>query len=205
MDTRLPAEGSEIWLCLPDLGQAAELVWASVSSLCPLQGPQAEADSTVCGKAGHQSLLVPHPVADPPSLHPADQQNFTVTLDQVLTRCLEHQRHWSHLAEDRAGPDLWSPLQAGGPASLLLVPHPPHPSSTSSLVFSCVSHALQWISQGRDPVFQPASPPRGLLTHPTASNGASVLREAGAIHVLVTGSLHLVGSVLKLLEPSLSQ
>ncbi|XP_011362545.1 folylpolyglutamate synthase, mitochondrial isoform X1 [Pteropus vampyrus] len=129
----------------------------------------------------------------------ADQQNFTVTLDQVLLRCLEHQQHWSRLDEEQACPE------PGGPTSLLLAPHPAHSHSTSSLVFSCISQALQWISQGRDPVFQPHSPPRGLFTHPVAGSGANVLREAAAIHVLVTGSLHLVGGVLKLLEPSLSQ
>nr|KAF6283080.1 folylpolyglutamate synthase [Pipistrellus kuhlii] len=58
---------------------------------------------------------------------------------------------------------------------------------------------------GRDPVLQTPSPPRDLLSHPVASSGASVLREAAAVHVLVTGSLHLVGGVLKLLDPSLSQ
>ncbi|KAG8512795.1 Folylpolyglutamate synthase, mitochondrial [Galemys pyrenaicus] len=137
----------------------------------------------------------------------ADQQNFTVTLDHVLLRCLEHQQHWNRLGEEQAGLDLWSTPspELGGPASLLLAPRPPHPHSTSSLVFSCISHALQWISQGRDPVFQPLGPPRGLLSHPVAESGASVLREAAAIQVLVTGSLHLVGGVLKLLEPALSQ
>nr|XP_048288084.1 folylpolyglutamate synthase, mitochondrial isoform X2 [Myodes glareolus] len=137
----------------------------------------------------------------------ADQQNFTVTLDQVLLRCLQHQQHWSYLGEKQADPDLWSSPspEPGGPGSMLLARHPPHSASTNSLVFSCISHALQWISQGRDPIFQPPSPPRSLLSHPTASSGASILREAAAIHVLVTGSLHLVGGVLKLLEPSLSQ
>ncbi|KAL6036975.1 hypothetical protein STEG23_033509, partial [Scotinomys teguina] len=137
----------------------------------------------------------------------ADQQNFTVTLDQVLLRCLQHQQHWSCLAENQASPDLWSSPSAepGGPGALLPVLHPPHSPSANSLVFSCISHALQWISQGRDPIFQPPSPPRNLLSHPTASRGASILQEAAAIHVLVTGSLHLVGGVLKLLEPSLSQ
>nr|XP_045228625.1 folylpolyglutamate synthase, mitochondrial isoform X4 [Macaca fascicularis] len=137
----------------------------------------------------------------------ADQQNFTVTLDQVLLRCLEHQQHWNHLDEEQASPDLWSAPspEPAGPTSLLLAPHPPHTCSASSLVFSCISHALQWISQGRDPVFQPPTPPKGLLTHPVAHSGASVLHEAAAIHVLVTGSLHLVGGVLKLLEPALSQ
>lgn len=133
-----------------------------------------------------------------------------MTLDQVLLRCLQHQQHWSCLAEKQADPDLWSGpgggAEPGGPGgSLLLALHPPHSASTDSLVFSCISHALQWISQGRDPIFQPPSPPRSLLSHPTASSGASILREAAAVHVLVTGSLHLVGGVLKLLEPSLSQ
>ncbi|XP_042537175.1 folylpolyglutamate synthase, mitochondrial isoform X1 [Dipodomys spectabilis] len=137
----------------------------------------------------------------------ADQQNFTVTLDQVLLRCFQHQQHWSCLDKEQNSPDIWSPSNPGlgGPASLLLASHPPRPCNTSSLVFSCISHALQWISQGRDPVFQPPSPSRNLLTHPMASSGANVLREAAAIHVLVTGSLHLVGGVLKLLDPSLSQ
>ncbi|XP_019492373.1 PREDICTED: folylpolyglutamate synthase, mitochondrial isoform X3 [Hipposideros armiger] len=137
----------------------------------------------------------------------ADQQNFTVTLDQVLLRCLEHQQHWNHLDEKQASPGLWSTPspEPGGPASLRLAPCPTHTRSTGSLVFSCISHALQWITQGRDPVFQPPSPPQGLLAHPVAGSGASILREAAAIHVLVTGSLHLVGGVLKLLEPSLSQ
>lgn len=141
------------------------------------------------------------------SMDNADQQNFMVTLDQVLLRCLEHQQHWSRLDEEAASPDLWSTPspEAGGPAPLLLAPRLPHTHGTGSLVFSCISHALQWISQGRDPVFQTPSCPRDLLAHPVANSGAGVLREAAAIHVLVTGSLHLVGGVLKLLDPSLSQ
>uniref|UniRef100_A0A673UH38 Folylpolyglutamate synthase, mitochondrial n=1 Tax=Suricata suricatta TaxID=37032 RepID=A0A673UH38_SURSU len=35
----------------------------------------------------------------------ADQQNFMVTLDQVLLRCLAHQEHWSGLEEERPGPE----------------------------------------------------------------------------------------------------
>ncbi|KAM7093526.1 folylpolyglutamate synthase, mitochondrial isoform 2-T2 [Molossus nigricans] len=140
------------------------------------------------------------------SMDNADQQNFSVTLDQVLLRCLEHQQQWSRLDEEQASPDLWSTSpEPGGPTSLLLAPCPPHTHSTSSLVFSCISHALQWISQGLDPAFQTSSSPQNLLAHPVADSGASILREAAAIHVLVTGSLHLVGGVLKLLEPSLSQ
>lgn len=133
-----------------------------------------------------------------------------MTLDQVLLRCLEHHQHWSLLDEEQASPNVWNTPngEPGDPASLLLAPHPPHTYSPSSLVFGCISHALQWISQGRDPVFQSPGPPQDVLAHPVAGSGgsgASALHEAAAIHVLVTGSLHLVGGVLKLLEPSLSQ
>uniref|UniRef100_A0A7N5P9V3 Folylpolyglutamate synthase n=1 Tax=Ailuropoda melanoleuca TaxID=9646 RepID=A0A7N5P9V3_AILME len=48
-------------------------------------------------------------LTDVSSAGSADQQNFMVTLDQVLLRCLAHQRHWSHLAEEQASPDPWSP------------------------------------------------------------------------------------------------
>uniref|UniRef100_A0A8C0KT36 Folylpolyglutamate synthase n=1 Tax=Canis lupus dingo TaxID=286419 RepID=A0A8C0KT36_CANLU len=56
----------------------------------------------------------------------ADQQNFMVTLDQVLLRCLAHQQHWSHLNEEHASPNLWSPtsLEPAGPTSWAVLPLP---------------------------------------------------------------------------------
>lgn len=186
--------------------------WAGPGTLLPLNlllALPSVRTQEVCTGPGVQQVRTAHLPCPPPCLAPslmcpswclADQQNFMVTLDQVLLRCLAHQEHWSRLEEEQAGPE------PGAPASLLLAPHPPEAhSAASSLVFSCISHALQWISQGRDPVFQPPDPPQGLLAHTVAGSGADVLREAAAIHVLVTGSLHLVGGVLKLLEPSLSQ
>ncbi|XP_060107634.1 folylpolyglutamate synthase, mitochondrial isoform X1 [Heteronotia binoei] len=146
----------------------------------------------------------------------ADQQNFNVTLENVLTRCLQNQSYWNRLMEAKVSQDPWlSPAAevegVGGwlkPAplhgSLLFMPPSARPLNSNSLVFPCISHALQWITQGRDPHFQaPAS--RGLHPHPVASSGAVLLKEAATIRVLVTGSLHLVGGVLKLLDQSLSQ
>ncbi|XP_019396225.1 PREDICTED: folylpolyglutamate synthase, mitochondrial isoform X1 [Crocodylus porosus] len=146
----------------------------------------------------------------------ADQQNFTVTLENVLTRCLENQKMWNQLMEEKVGRDLWlsAPLVLEGVGGrlkpdplrspLLLVPSVERPLNANSLVFPCISHALQWITQGRDPLFQmPAT--KGLHLHPVASTGAVLLKEATVIRVLVTGSLHLVGGVLKLLDQSLSQ
>ncbi|NXR30520.1 FOLC protein, partial [Zosterops hypoxanthus] len=142
-----------------------------------------------------------------------DQQNFNVTLENALTRCLENQRTWTRLLEEKVGQDPWlpSPLRVGGllqpaPArgSLLLVPPAPRPLNSPALVFPCLAQALRWVAQGRDPhLAAPAA--SGAHPHPAASSGAVLLREAAAVRVLVTGSLHLVGGALRLLVPELSQ
>ncbi|XP_005527266.1 PREDICTED: folylpolyglutamate synthase, mitochondrial isoform X1 [Pseudopodoces humilis] len=143
----------------------------------------------------------------------ADQQNFNVTLENALTRCLENQRTWTRLLEEKVGQDPWlpSPLRVGGllqPAptrgSLLLVPPAPRPLNSPALVFPCLVQALRWVAQGRDPhLAAPAA--SGAHPHPAASSGAVLLQEAAAVRVLVTGSLHLVGGALRLLVPALSQ
>ncbi|XP_068770448.1 folylpolyglutamate synthase, mitochondrial isoform X4 [Struthio camelus] len=143
----------------------------------------------------------------------ADQQNFNVTLENALTRCLENQKTWTQLMEEKVGQDLWlsAPLEVGSllkpdpvRGALLLMPSAERPLNSNSLVFPCISHALQWIAQGRDPRV-PAPAAKGAHPHPVASSGAVLLQEAAVIRVLVTGSLHLVGGVLKLLDPALSQ
>ncbi|NXY25483.1 FOLC protein, partial [Atrichornis clamosus] len=143
----------------------------------------------------------------------ADQQNFNVTLENALTRCLENQRTWTRLLEEKGGQDPWlpSPLRVGGllqpaPArgSLLLVPPAPRPLNSPALVFPCLAQALRWVAQGRDPHLA-APVASGAHPHPAASSGAVLLREAAAVRVLVTGSLHLVGGALRLLDPALSQ
>ncbi|KAM3599838.1 uncharacterized protein V6R79_012545 [Siganus canaliculatus] len=97
-------------------------------------------------------------------------QNSTA-LEDRMARCLDNENSW-----------------------LFHNTLPRLPNTTgSTLVFPCILSALQWITQGRDPV----------LALPTASimAGAAQLCEAAEIHVLITGSLHLVGKALKLLDP----
>ncbi|KAM4695810.1 folylpolyglutamate synthase, mitochondrial isoform 2-T2 [Rhinophrynus dorsalis] len=142
----------------------------------------------------------------------ADQQNFNVTLENVLTRCLENQKIWNQLMEERNCGDPWGTslpveaLIADSPrgAPLLLAPVSERLLNCNSLVFPCISHALQWATQGRDLEFP--SPDLNMLHHhPVASSGSVLLREATRVQVLITGSLHLVGGALKLLDQSLSQ
>ncbi|NXF29488.1 FOLC protein, partial [Nyctibius bracteatus] len=126
---------------------------------------------------------------------------------------VSNQRMWTRLLEEKGGQDTWlpAPLWVGGllqpaPArgTLLLVPPAPRPLNSPALVFPCLAQALRWVAQGRDPrLAAPAA--SGAHPPPAASSGAVLLREAAAVHVLVTGSLHLVGGVLRLLDPALSQ
>ncbi|KAM9325453.1 folylpolyglutamate synthase, mitochondrial [Gastrophryne carolinensis] len=142
----------------------------------------------------------------------ADQQNYNVTLENILTRCLENQKKWNMLLEERSCSDPWAsslPVdtlikdsQRGSP--MLLVPSSDRLLNCNSLVFPSISHALQWATQGRDPNF-PCLDLNLLHHHPVASSGSVLLQEAAQIQILITGSLHLVGGALKLLDQSLTQ
>lgn len=61
-----------------------------------------------------------------------------------------------------------------------------------SSVIACLSEALHWITQGRDLAL-----PRRQATPLIPV----YLQNANHIQILVTGSIHLVGGVLKLIEP----
>ncbi|XP_069039401.1 folylpolyglutamate synthase, mitochondrial isoform X2 [Lepisosteus oculatus] len=125
----------------------------------------------------------------------ADQHNFNVTVENMLTRCLDNQKSWRRLAER----DSAVATDVRIPEGLPLVAET---RQTDALVFPCILSALQWICQGRDPVLD--CPGTFATLQPGATTRAEILREAAGIHVLVTGSLHLVGGVLKHLDPSLS-
>ncbi|KAG7476804.1 hypothetical protein MATL_G00086680 [Megalops atlanticus] len=129
-----------------------------------------------------------------PSSNAVDQQNYNVTVENMLTRCLDNQRSWRILSgeEARLGPELLIP------GSLPLVTEQ---RRTDTMVFPCILSALQWISQGRDPILK-VTGEHIIPVQPAVAEKAQPLREASRIHVLVAGSLHLVGGVLKHLDPS---
>lgn len=129
--------------------------------------------------------------SDPPS----DQQNFNVSVENMLARCLDNERSW-HLHNKRGGEAAAAALLIGLP----LVPD----RKTDTLVFPCILSALQWLTQGRDPVLTGVDK-AVLPVKPSFVAKAAPLSEAVEIHVLVTGSLHLVGGVLKHLDPESSK
>ncbi|XP_047229548.1 folylpolyglutamate synthase, mitochondrial [Girardinichthys multiradiatus] len=125
----------------------------------------------------------------------ADQQNFNVSVENMLSRCLDNEQNWrlhNNQRDKEASPLLIDSLP-------LLTER-----KTDTLVFPCILSALQWITQGRDPVLK--DPAKTVLpVKPSISAKAAPLRNAAEIHVLVTGSLHLVGGVLKHLDPQLAK
>lgn len=128
-------------------------------------------------------------------LCPSDQQNFNVSVENMLTRCLDNQQSWRVMNGQEKKPEAELLIGAGLP--LVAERH------SDTLVFPCILSALQWISQGRDSVL--SDPNRCVIpVKPSISAKAASLREAVNIHVLITGSLHLVGGALKHLDPALN-
>uniref|UniRef100_A0A7N8WM14 Folylpolyglutamate synthase n=1 Tax=Mastacembelus armatus TaxID=205130 RepID=A0A7N8WM14_9TELE len=125
----------------------------------------------------------------------ADQQNFNVSVENMLTRCLDNERSWRlHHGQGDNSTEL---LIDNG---LSLVPK----KKADTLVFPCILSALQWITQGRDPVLADSSK-SVLEVKPSIMAKAALLCNATEIHILITGSLHLVGGVLKHIDPASSK
>ncbi|XP_063062405.1 folylpolyglutamate synthase, mitochondrial-like [Engraulis encrasicolus] len=159
-------------------------------------------------------LLVPHHfdfavfcpnITETITMCNADQQNFDASVEKLLTRCLDNQQSWrllTRLQEGHARPGVG---EEADEAQLLIsgqLPLDTFPwSRGNTLVFPCILSALQWITQARDPVL--ALPEkRAIPLKPSVVAKASPLREATEIHVLISGSLRLVGGVLKHLDPA---
>ncbi|KAM6975893.1 folylpolyglutamate synthase, mitochondrial-like [Tautogolabrus adspersus] len=124
---------------------------------------------------------------------PTDLWNVNHTVEDMKTRCLENERDWRcNNLENRNGTQL---LTANN--LTLLVPD----QKANTLVFPCALSALQWISQGRDSVLTD----RGITAlqgQPNVKAKAPLLYDAAEIHVLITGSLYLVGAALQNLDPA---
>lgn len=115
----------------------------------------------------------------------------------MLTRCLDNQQSWRVLAgveQEQPGVAL---LIGGGRLPLR------SERLGASFVFPSILGALQWITQGRDPILSQSSKSAAPV-EASVDAKALPLREAANVHVLITGSLHLVGGALKHLVPNLA-
>ncbi|XP_068191419.1 folylpolyglutamate synthase, mitochondrial-like isoform X2 [Antennarius striatus] len=125
----------------------------------------------------------------------ADQQNFNISVEHMLTRCLDNERSW-HLHNSLGN--------SKGPQLLIEKSLPLDQKwKGDTVVFPCILSALQWITQGRDPVVADLAN-SVLPVKPSVMAKAAPLQSAAEIQVLITGSLHLVGGALKHLDPASS-
>uniref|UniRef100_A0A3B4F139 tetrahydrofolate synthase n=1 Tax=Pundamilia nyererei TaxID=303518 RepID=A0A3B4F139_9CICH len=124
------------------------------------------------------------------------EKKFDMSVEEMLTRCWDNERIWR----------LHNHLDDNGDNPLLIedrLPNlPEHRGDT--LVFPCIFSALQWITQGRDSVLADQAK-MTLLVKPSITAKVAPLREASEIHVLITGSLYLVGGALKHLDTASSK
>ena len=122
----------------------------------------------------------------------ADQTNFTVSRNREIAWCTQNQQAWLALR------GLGFPL-----------PHPASSIDTSSshlcgvalemsdetAVFPCISDTMRWLAYGKDPLIE--KPRKGGPEIPPK------LAMAEHVQILITGSLHLVGGVMKFLGPEI--
>ncbi|XP_078382408.1 folylpolyglutamate synthase, mitochondrial-like isoform X2 [Oculina patagonica] len=122
----------------------------------------------------------------------SDLTNFTVTRDSQLRWCVENQRVWMALRgagfQAHANPSQDSTEDD----HVIKNGHDDGPYST---IFPCVSQAIRWLVGGRDPCI-PAFSPGGLPL-------PDFISQASRLQVLIGGSLHLVGTAMKVLGPEI--
>lgn len=139
----------------------------------------------------------------------SDQANYTISQDQMHLRCERQRNAWIRLIRDLSKheserecheePETETANTLKGKEfenNLSLTPNLPA-SDVPSIIFPCIQDALLWLSCGRDPSLT------GELLSPPAFPPPQRLQEAAHIQVLVTGSLHLVGGVLGVIDPEL--
>ncbi len=123
------------------------------------------------------------------------QLHFVVSEEERMNHCFENERSWH----------LFSGLRGNNGTQLLIEDRLPPASEqkAETQVFPCILNALQWITQGRESVVADSAR-RVLPVEPSIMAKGASLRNAAEIHILITGSLYLVGGALTLINPAYS-
>ena len=120
----------------------------------------------------------------------ADQTNFTVSRNREIAWCTQNQLAW--LASKGLGfPQTASSIDTSSSHLCGVALE----SSDETAVFPSISDAIRWIACGKEPFIEKAR--KGGPEIPAK------LAVAEHVQVLVTGSLHLVGGVMKFLGPEI--
>jgi len=138
------------------------------------------------------AVFCPNAVNEDLKSSDSDLSNFTVTRDSQLRWCIENQRVWMALRgagfQAHANPsqdctDCDRVIQNG------------HDDGPYSTIFPCVSQAVRWLLGGRDPLVPPFSTDDLPLP--------DFISQASRLQILIGGSLHLVGTAMKVLGPEI--
>ncbi|PFX14100.1 Folylpolyglutamate synthase, mitochondrial [Stylophora pistillata] len=125
----------------------------------------------------------------------SDLTNFTVSRDNQLRWCVENQRVWMALRGAGFQP------HADPTGNCTEITNGDHVIKNGlddgpySTIFPCVSQAIRWLLGGRDSLIEEFC--REDLPVP------DFIKKASRVQVLVGGSLHLVGTVMKVLGPEI--
>jgi len=114
------------------------------------------------------AVFCPNIIDSNPDNNSRDMQNYNTTLDNNFRMCERNKETWLTL----------QPLQS---------------QDNISTVFPCLSSAVRWVCNGRDPEIQ--KPVDGGPEVPLK------MAECEHIQIVVTGTLHLVGGLMKYLGP----
>ncbi|KAG7177986.1 Folylpolyglutamate synthase-like [Homarus americanus] len=146
----------------------------------------------------------------------SDQTNYTISPDEMHLRCVRQRNTWIKLVRKLKNWEAYqecvpqeNTTRAYNPQGGQSDPPSAHEDNLNlttslpatdvpSIIFPCIRDALLWLSCGRNQSL------RGEISVPPAIPPPPQLQEATQIQVLVTGSLHLVGGVLGLIDPGLS-
>lgn len=125
----------------------------------------------------------------------SDQSNFTMDPDKELKICEKNMKIWQFLLSSTYEEEI-SSVNVGSLSKSVLLPSLHH-NNDHILVFSCLKDAIYFISYNHDSNFKNKTSIPNTFTFPKS------LTAAKHLSILVTGSLHLVGNVLSLIDPEL--
>ncbi|XP_076343346.1 folylpolyglutamate synthase, mitochondrial-like isoform X2 [Tachypleus tridentatus] len=124
----------------------------------------------------------------------SDQSNFTVDPQKEMHQCEVNMKVWCHMLSSIREEKI-----AANPSTSEYHSSSIHANiDMDCIIFPCILDALCWLSQGRETNFQSEL---GDFKHTVLP---PKLMKASQLQVLVTGSLHLVGGVLAVIDPELS-
>ncbi|XP_023211658.1 folylpolyglutamate synthase, mitochondrial-like isoform X2 [Centruroides sculpturatus] len=132
----------------------------------------------------------------------SDQSNFTVDPDKELIQCERNMKVWNYLLSSVYEEEISS--NATGTLSKSLLSHSSEQNNNNTIVFSCLKDALQFICNNHNSDLKKKVP---MLTMPIPNFSSFPLNLVTAKHLslFVTGSIHLVGNVLSLIDPELQE